>query len=383
MNKMAVIVTILTITILGFAIIGSLFSYESPDNAIDDIIIDPGPIDLDLETDDVDELTDPQKKDPDPLDDGRKDVLDEGGVITPPVSPDLPVEDPIPDPVEDNSTDPPTSVPDNATDDDPDENPVSPFLYDGSIVLENIGTFEFDPSEVHTVREDVFKKGYFSLFDILVYLGERGDIDLEFHFDQEIETHVIDEINGMENWWYWSHYDGGWREDNAWRMDMYPYKDNSTIHVHREDSDIIDDIHQVFREEVQKREENNGKVLIERVILHGDTFDVTFDDVEVTAHDLRNDTFKEGIITAIDIIMSLGDQGKITYDLSWYETIGTAEVVKNYFVTMINGDEAYGTCGFVYETGFFRMNYRNHIHIPSDHRAIVAPEYAEYFWICL
>jgi hypothetical protein len=166
-------------------------------------------------------------------------------------------------------------------------------------------------------------------------------------------------------------------------MDMYPYKDNTTIHVHQEHPDVIEDIFLVFEEEVQKRRDNRGKVIVDRVVLRGRTFDVTFDDVEVTPHNLRNDTFKDGIITAIDVIMSLGDQGKITYDLSWYETIGSAEIVKNYFVTMINGDEAYGTCGFVYETGFYRMNYRNHIHIPSDHRVILSPQYEEYFWICL
>jgi hypothetical protein len=383
MNKMAVIVTTLTISILGIAMIGSIFSYGPTKEGLDDLIIDPGPIDQDPEADDPQQGDPPPEEDQDPPNDGRDDLPDGGGVVTPPEPPDFPVDDPLPDPPPDNSTDPPVDVPGNSSDDEPDEEYVSPFLYNGTVVIEGVGTFPFDPSEIHTVREDIFQKGYFSLFDILVHLGERGDIEFEYHFDEDMDTHLIDEINDLEEWWYWSYYDGGWREDNAWRMDMYPYKDNTTIHVHREDPDVIDEIHDVFEEEVLKREENDGKVMIDRVILHGNSFDVTIEDVEVTAHGQRNDTFKEGIITAIDVIMSLGDQGKITYDLSWYETIGSADIVKNYFVTMINGDEAYGTCGFVYETGYFRMNYRNHIHIPSDHRVIVSPEYVEYFWICL
>ncbi len=84
-------------------------------------------------------------------------------------------------------------------------------------------------------------------------------------------------------------------------------------------------------------------------------------------------------------ILSLGEAGKISYDLQWYDSIGSAEVVRSFWVHRINADVSEGRCGFVYEAGarefaFFRGN---HNHIPSDTRAINSPEYVEYFWICI
>ena len=95
--------------------------------------------------------------------------------------------------------------------------------------------------------------------------------------------------------------------------------------------------------------------------------------------------FQEDVITAIDVIMSLGDQGKITYTLQWYDAISTATYVRNWWVESINDDIAHGTCGFVYEAGSRKYDgFRgNHIHLPSDTRIIYSPEYLEYFWICL
>jgi len=106
-----------------------------------------------------------------------------------------------------------------------------------------------------------------------------------------------------------------------------------------------------------------------------------FENVLVEPHNLRSDTFQEGVITAIDIVLSLGDQGKIDYDLQWYNSIGSAEVVRSYWVERINDSQASGRCGFVYETGFPSFHLRNHIHIPSDFRPINSPEYARWFWI--
>ncbi len=87
----------------------------------------------------------------------------------------------------------------------------------------------------------------------------------------------------------------------------------------------------------------------------------------------------------MDVILSLGDQGKIEYGLQWYESIGRAGIVKNYWVEKINDDEAHGRCGFVYESGDedVRGFLGNHIHLPSDTRVLNSPEYVLYFWICI
>ncbi|MBW6463230.1 MAG: hypothetical protein K0B84_03485 [Firmicutes bacterium] len=99
----------------------------------------------------------------------------------------------------------------------------------------------------------------------------------------------------------------------------------------------------------------------------------------------RPDIFKPGVITAIDTILSLGEAGLLSYDLQWYESIGTAGLVKSYWVERINEDQSAGRCGFVYEAGneLFRFFKGNHNHIPSDIRVLNSPAYLEYFWICI
>ncbi|MGM0366506.1 MAG: hypothetical protein ACQEP5_08225 [Actinomycetota bacterium] len=259
-------------------------------------------------------------------------------------------------------------------------------LSENSIKIAGIGEFEFSPSGISTIRDDLFNEGYFSVFDVLLKLKESKDIDMEFHFDEELNTHVIKSINEIEGWWYVAYYDGGWPERNVFRMDHYPYKDKMTITIIEATGEELDSYYEVFRQEVARKKSNEGKTIIPRVIIRGpNSGNLTFENVEVTAHNLRNDMLKEGTITAIDTIMTLGDEGSIDYELFWYESIGTAEIVKNYWVNRINEDEASGRCGFVYEAGSmaFAGFTGNHIHIPSDIRIINSPEYLEYYWICI
>jgi hypothetical protein len=252
----------------------------------------------------------------------------------------------------------------------------------GSIRINGIGTFAFEPRRIRSVRDDIFQEGYFSIFDILVYLDEEREINLEYHFDEKMNTHVINSINGKENWWYLAYYDNGWSEANNFRMDHFPYKDGSTVRVSTISAGALERIYGFFREEIERKAQAGGKLLIPEVIIRGPGLNLRFEDVEVTPHELRSDFFRPGAITAVDVIMSLGDQGKLGYDLQWYESIGFAEVVQSYFVVRIGAVKAHDRCGFVYEAGPKRA-YGNHIHIPPDLRVINSPEYMEIFWICL
>ena len=253
------------------------------------------------------------------------------------------------------------------------------------IEIQGIGNFTFDPNKIRTVREDIFQTGYFSLFDILVHLHEREEIDMDYEFRSELATHVIRSINGLENWWYMAYYDGGWPENNVWRMDLYPYKDRSVIRVFQEDEETIQSIHEGFAEEVLRRNVNGGEIIVPSVRINLRTSRLEFNDVRVSPHDLRSDYFNEGTITAIDAIISLSEVGEITHEIEWYESIGSAGIVKNYFVDGINENKAIGRCGFVYEVGSekFYAFRGNHIHIPADMRVLTSPEYVQFFWICL
>lgn len=126
-------------------------------------------------------------------------------------------------------------------------------------------------------------------------------------------------------------------------------------------------------------------MIIPNVEIRSKTFTKEFKNVEVVPHNLRNDAFKNGTITAIDVILSLEEQNEISCELQWYESIGSAGIVKSYWVEAINDDRASGRCGYVYEAGSTQFPFfsGNHIHLPSDTRVLNSPEYVEYFWICI
>jgi len=287
-------------------------------------------------------------------------------------------------PVESNDSD--DEVDTGASDEDdtgeepPDEGPKGSVL---RVTIDPWGDYEIDPTTIQSVRPDIFEEAHFSIFDLLIFLDDGGIIQLTYHFDEDLDTHVIDDLNGKSNWWYYAYYDGGWSETNVYRMDYYTVKDLTTVVMYEEESSTIQDKYSSFEDGVKRLEENDGQVILPRVTIDGPTTSKRLSNVIVTAHDLRNDSFVDGVITAIDVIMSLGDQMMIEYGLGWWESIGSANVVKNYFVEKIDDDEAYDSCGWVYETGELDDGAKNHIHIPPDQRVILSPEYEEFFWICL
>jgi len=260
--------------------------------------------------------------------------------------------------------------------------PVGPTTAHASVEGVKYG---FNWSAIEITRPDLFTEGHFSMFDVLVDLSNRGLVSLEYHFNESMNTHVIDSMNGKTNWWYRSFYSGGWLENNVFRMDHHPWKEGTTLQFVLLDTDRLERIHQAFEEEVTRLETNNGTVIIPHVEITTPHIALDFYNVVVTAHDLRNDLFQNGVITAIDVILSLGDQGLITYGLQWYDTIGTAEIVRSYWVENVNGEQASGTCGFVYDTGSLEFYgfAGNHIHIPMDARILNSAEYLHMFWICL
>jgi hypothetical protein len=255
----------------------------------------------------------------------------------------------------------------------------------GSVRVGNFGTFTFESSAVKTLRPDVFQPGHFSLFDLVAYLGERGDIALDYHFDERIDTHVIDTIDGRPAWWYDAHYAAGWFESNVFRMDKYPYKDGTQLRLFATHEDRLEAIYRSFEEESERLEQNNGQVIVPRVQIRAPSGTWTFQDVVVTPHDVRADLFRPGIETALDILLSLAEQGEFSsLGLTWYDRIGSAEPLDSYFVEQVNDSRSAGGCGFVYESGpeQFSGFSGTHIHIPSDARVIRSPEYALWFWIC-
>jgi hypothetical protein len=253
----------------------------------------------------------------------------------------------------------------------------------GKIIIRNIGEFEFEPAAVSSVRPDLFKSGYISLFDLLVHLSNKNKIKFIYHFDQHMDTCVIENLNGTSNWWYQVWYDGGWPEESVHRMDYYPVKDKMNIEFMPMAESEIQRRYEIWQTEVKRRATNNGKIIIPKMQIRFKNNELlTFENLLVSPHNLRSDMLVKDIITAADIILALGDQGKLSYNLLWYENIGAAEI-KNYYVEGINGQNHSGRCGFVYEVGELEEQSfsGNHIHLHTDLRILQSPQYVLFFWI--
>jgi len=262
--------------------------------------------------------------------------------------------------------------------------PPAPLPY--NIKIGN-SKFNFDSTAINTTtRPDLFQNGSFSAFDVLVHLDSLGKINLTYHFNSSLDTHVIDSLNGLQNWWYHIYYSGGFDyELNAVRMDHYPWKPRTTINFYRTDPSYLLQVYSTFEEEVTRLANNAGNIIIPVVTINGETFNLEFYDVLVTPHNLRDDTLQTGVITAIDVIMTLGDLGAITYQLEWITSLRGASYVHSYFVDQINSDKTVGRCGFLYEVGDndFKDLGINYIYIASDERILTSPEYLWIYWGCL
>lgn len=274
-----------------------------------------------------------------------------------------------------------------------------PPVYVGRTVTEpilvdigGVGRFHVSPEGITAARTDRFQPEHFSAFDVLVRLAESEGIGLAYHYDDAMETYVLDSLDGRSGWWYEVRYSGGWMERNVQRMDEYLVKNGTQIRFYQERQSRWQGIHESFRNEVIRRDQNDGQIVIPLVVLEGPRGSrISFENVVVTAHDTRLDLFRSGTVTALDILISLGVQGHLDgLGLTWYERILAADPVDHYFVEFIGaGDalraQAVGGCGFVYEVGdeAFRGFAGAHIHIPTDARVLVSPEYAHWFWICL
>jgi hypothetical protein len=254
------------------------------------------------------------------------------------------------------------------------------------VSVDKVGDFTFDSGAVPTLRPDVFQPGHYSVFDVLAHLASEGQIDLRHHFDEDADTHVVDSINGEPGWWHETYYAAGWPEPSVFRLDHYPYKPNTRIRLRRRDPKYLEGIYGSFREEVARLAGNGGEVIIPSLQIESPVRTWSFEDVAVTAHDVRTDVLQPGVITALDALLSLEDEGRLgSVGLTWYDRIANADPVDSYWVETVEIAEAQGGCGFVYETGPRRYSgfSGSHIHIPADVRVTVSPEYALWFWICL
>jgi len=263
------------------------------------------------------------------------------------------------------------------------------------VEIRGIGTFPVDPSEVTPRRPDVFRPGHLSVFDLVAHLAEQGKIQAAHRLDPAMNTHVIESLNGRVGWWYDAHYAGGKFERTTLRMDHYPVKDGMKILLYLEQPDRLAAIYTSFREEVARLAANEKRVVIPEVTIRGPRGSLIFRDVPVTPHDARGDVFQPGVVTALDVLLSLGKLGNLFgLRLTWRTRVGETEPVEGYYVDFIAGAdfsaEANSPCAFVYDVGAeiltkFKPPHGHtaaQIHLSSDLHVLVSPERVKWAWVC-
>ncbi len=266
----------------------------------------------------------------------------------------------------------------------------------GIIEVRGKGTLGFDPSAIATLRPDIFVPGQFSVFDVLVHLAETGQIELVYTFDEALQTHVIESLNGLEGWWYDAHYEGGSFDRTVVRIDQFPVKDGMSIVVYLEDLERLTAIHEHFREEVARREANAGRIVVPTVTLRSSAETIVFENVEVSPHDVRSDVFQAGLVTMLDVLLSLGEQGLLDkLGLEWRtEDEGIAVVDGYYAVSIVAGvfsPELVGSCVLTHQIGGTTIqdhltphtHTMSHIHLTAGLEVLVSPEAVEWLWVCL
>lgn len=165
-------------------------------------------------------------------------------------------------------------------------------------------------------------------------------------------------------------------------MDHYPVKDGMKILVYLERPDRLAAIFASFREEVVRLAANQGRVVIPEVVIRGSRTSLVFRDVPVNPHGVRNDVFQSGVVTALDVLLSLGELGMLSgLRLTWHGE------VESYYVDLAVGTEfvaeAVSPCVFVYDVGTkilpeFQPSHAHtagQIHFPPDLQVLVSPEY--------
>jgi len=104
---------------------------------------------------------------------------------------------------------------------------------------------------------------------------------------------------------------------------MYPYKNGTHLQLHTENQRRLDKIHSEFQEEVARLKANAGQVIIPEATIRSPKGNWSFSDVLVIPHDTRSDLLQPDVVTALDALLSLQDQGQLSnVRLQWYESIG-------------------------------------------------------------
>jgi hypothetical protein len=277
--------------------------------------------------------------------------------------------------------------------------------------------FEFDPAQyvIRTTRPDVFAPGYFSMFDVILAVAKRNGIPISYRFDLKSMTYFISRIDGRSgNYWYRFSYDAGSgnaqelsnRRANRWDEALW----RPGVWVKVVEGETLDEIKTEYLDEIA-RERTLGHVIPEvRISVNPSnylgnppgsgriTVSRTFSNVRVTPHDWRATgylsvapkPFRPGVVTSLDILLSLQDQGALDVVTGMFYTYFAGHSIQSYYVVGlgfpgVGTAHASGRQGFVYTTengtpNRLPNNADSKLHLTCDIHVIHAPDFSSWRW---
>jgi hypothetical protein len=254
------------------------------------------------------------------------------------------------------------------------------------------------------------------MFDVIISVCEKNNIPVEFSWDESRKTHFITKIGSTTaDFWYHFSYDAGSgnsREINfkrANRWDEALWRPGVWIKVVTgEDLEAIkaEFLEEVVRENAQGHIIPDIRISINPSNYNGNpsgsgriTVSKRFKDILITPHNLRSTgyqspyskPFKPGVVTSIDIPLSLKDQGKLDAVTGVFYNYFAGNYIDSYYVVEL-GFPGEGTAhssgrqGFVYvtENGSFNSlpnGADKKLHMTSDINVIHSPDFSYWRWI--
>ncbi len=246
------------------------------------------------------------------------------------------------------------------------------------VKADDIKAYAAQPDSPIPLRPDVYAEGHFSVMDVVLYASHvRDDLDVKAIWSEELGTHLLStawdtdgdgtlseaELNNRSTDWYPSYiwHDGEFDrlqgtpnlETVYVRADLGLAKSKMRIRIQPYNSAVTERRNMQFKLQADRRRANGDKVIVPLVwAIDAQGNDVVkVQNLEVTAHDLRTDIFQPGVITSMDVWLSLQDQGLADVRFTYWGTMSTEAEVNNYALTSVNGLRAQGMVGWAAATG--------------------------------
>ncbi|MGB2960464.1 MAG: T9SS type A sorting domain-containing protein [Bacteroidota bacterium] len=295
---------------------------------------------------------------------------------------------------------------------------VDPPQYCRVEVAGQVFTFDPDIMTVSTVRPDVFAPGYYSMFDVILTVAYWNGISVDYYYDSTCATHFITRINNITgNYWYHFSYDAGQGNVNeiqlrrANRWDEALWRPGVWIKV--VEGEDLPGIRREYVEEIAREKVSGHLIPSVRFSINPSDFQgnppgsgrVTvsrdFPNVLVTPHNLRapgysspySKPFQPGVVTSLDIPLSLADQGLLDTATAVFYTRFAGNHIDSYYLVGLGFPgvgmaHASGRQGFVYVTENGSYNQLPNgadpkLHMTSDINVLHAPDFSYWRWIQL